>query len=77
MFNGKNPEDLKNSSPHSGYVCVIGCGDSKTNTENIKQYFDSTTNKFLYLNDFYRSINTEPSYSNVYHTENITKEEKK
>lgn len=27
MFNGKNPEDLKNSSPHSGYVCVIGCGD--------------------------------------------------
>lgn len=30
MFNGKNPEDLKNSSPHSGYVCVIGCGNSNS-----------------------------------------------
>lgn len=30
MFKGKNPEDLKNSSPHSGYVCVIGCGNSNS-----------------------------------------------
>jgi hypothetical protein len=73
LFSGKDGNGLisglndpTTNSPHSGYVCVIGCGDHKINPEDKKQYFNPNTNSLLYLDDFYRSINTEPSYSNVY-----------
>ncbi|QKF68528.1 hypothetical protein AVENP_3065 [Arcobacter venerupis] len=77
MFNGKNPEDLKNSSPHSGYVCVIGCGNDGTTPPKDFYYDVTSKDKQILLQDYYKSINTDPSYSNVYHPENITKEEKK
>lgn len=57
--------DPTTNSPHSGYVCVIGCGNDSS-TPSKKYYFNSSTNSILSLDSFYRSIYTEPSYSNVY-----------
>lgn len=55
MFNGKSPDDLANSSPHSGYVCVIGCGDGMV-TPSIKE----TTNN---LNKFYDERNLNKDFA--------------
>ncbi|RWS48202.1 hypothetical protein CKA56_15435 [Arcobacter venerupis] len=62
MFNGKNPEDLKNSSPHSGYVCVIGCGDGML-TPQFGDYVkeDKTTES---LNNFYDERNLNKGFAN-------------
>lgn len=72
LFSGKDGNGLisglndpTTNSPHSGYVCVIGCGNDGT-TPSKKYYFNSSTNSILSLDSFYRSIYTEPSYSNVY-----------
>lgn len=72
LFSGKDGNGLisglndpTTNSPHSGYVCVIGCGNDSS-TPSKKYYFNSSTNSILSLDSFYRSIYTEPSYSNVY-----------
>ncbi|ABV67203.1 hypothetical protein Abu_0943 [Aliarcobacter butzleri RM4018] len=59
MFKGKNPEDLKNSSPHSGYVCVIGCGDSMVTPDT--KYYINLDGKEIKLENFYieRNLNKD------------------
>lgn len=69
--------DPTTNSPHSGYVCVIGCGNDGTTPPKDFYYDVTSKDKQILLQDYYKSINTDPSYSNVYHPENITKEEKK
>ena len=62
MFNGKSPDDLANSSPHSGYVCVIGCGDGMV-TPQFGDYVkkDKTTES---LNIFYDERNLNKDFAN-------------
>lgn len=84
LFSGKDGNGLisllndpTTNSPHSGYVCTIGCGNDGT-TPSKDFYYDITSkDNQKTLQDFYKSINTDPSYSNVYHPENIKTEEKK
>lgn len=61
MFNGKNPEDLKNSSPHSGYVCVIGCGDSMVTPD--KDRFININGESKPLSEFYDERNLNKDFT--------------
>ncbi len=69
LFNGGLEANLDNpdqTSSHSGYKCVIGCGESGITPSDKRYYFDPATNSELTLDSFYRAIHTDPSYSNVY-----------
>lgn len=66
LFSGKDGNGLisglndpTTNSPHSGYVCVIGCGNDRT-TPKFENYYNLSTNKESTLDSFYRSIYTEP-----------------
>lgn len=52
---GISPEDLKNSSPHSGYVCVIGCRDSMVTPD--KDRFINISGESKPLSEFYEERN--------------------
>jgi filamentous hemagglutinin len=72
IFSGKDGEgifsfldDSNSPSPHSGYKCIIGCGEGSA-ILNKMQYYDPNTDSGKNLNDFYLQINTDPSISNVY-----------
>lgn len=62
LFNGslqKNLSDPSNTSPHSGYPCVIGCGDNGVTPNDIKKYFNPTTNQDVSLFQYYETINVD------------------
>ena len=61
-----NLDNPDQTSSHSGYKCVIGCGESGITPSDKRYYFDPATNSELTLDSFYRAIHTDPSYSNVY-----------
>lgn len=69
LFNGGLEANLDNpdkTSSHSGYKCVIGCGDAGVTPKFENYYEPSDSNGELTLDSFYRMIHTDPSYSNVY-----------
>lgn len=53
IASGKSPDDPTKSSPHSGYTCVIGCGD-EMKTPQLEKYFDITGQE-VWLNEFYKT----------------------
>ena len=72
IFSDKDGEGLfgsfrKPNSPssHSGYGCVIGCGEGGI-TPEFGQYIDVNKQEPDYLQNFYLDINTDPTLSNVY-----------
>jgi filamentous hemagglutinin len=72
LFSGKDGNgvvsllnDPNSPSPHSGYGCVIGCGEGGT-TPKFGQYIDANKQEPDYLQNFYLKINTDPTISNVY-----------
>jgi hypothetical protein len=72
IFSGKDGDgifpffsDPDNPSSHSGYGCVIGCGDYAF-TPKFGQYIDINKEESDYLQNFYLKINTDPTISNVY-----------
>jgi hypothetical protein len=58
IANGKDPT---NPSPHSGYTCVIGCGDN-SETPELRKYFDTVGNK-IDLYEFYKSHNLNSDFA--------------
>lgn len=70
LFSGKDGKgilfDGNDPSPHSGYKCVIGCGEGGVTPKDVKKYFDPVSNSEIYLDSFYRTIHTKPELSNVY-----------
>jgi len=70
LFSGKDGDgiiydDPKLPSTHSGYPCVIGCGDEGV-TPAFTEYYNPLTGGNDELQNFYSQINTDPSISNVY-----------
>lgn len=61
MFNGKSPDDLANSSPHSGYVCVIGCGDGMVTPD--KDRFINSSGESKPLSEFYEERNLNKDFA--------------
>jgi filamentous hemagglutinin len=64
LMNGSlqnNQDDPTKTSPHSGYPCVIGCGDGGYTPNDVKFYFDVTTQKDTPLLKYYNDIEVEPS----------------
>ena len=64
LFNGSlqnNLDDPTKTSPHSGYPCVIGCGDNGVTPNEVTNYFDPVINKDTPLFDYYIKIEVEPS----------------
>ncbi len=55
----------ENPSPHSGYECVIGCGEGGITPSDIKFYYEPHTQEEVALTGFYDTINVEPSHSNI------------
>lgn len=60
IANGKDPTK---PSPHSGYTCVIGCGDEMKTPDKTSQYFkiDGTQDD---LNNFYNSHDLKSNFAN-------------
>jgi len=50
-----------NPSPHSGYPCVIGCGDKGYTPSDSSFYYNFEINKDKSLIQYYKTINVEPS----------------
>lgn len=63
IANGKDPT---NPSPHSGYTCVIGCGD-EMKTPVIGEYIGTDGNLNL-LNNFYNSHGLNSDLANFNHS---------
>lgn len=63
IASGKSPDDPTKSSPHSGYTCVIGCGDEMKTPDKTSQYFkiDGTQDD---LNNFYNSHDLKSNFAN-------------
>lgn len=61
MFNGKSPDDLANSSPHSGYVCVIGCGDGMVTPDRDR--FINISGESKPLSEFYEERNLNKDFA--------------
>jgi len=64
IMNGSLQNNLdkpKNTSPHSGYPCVIGCGDNGATPNDIKFYFDVATQNDKPLSEYYKKIDVDPS----------------
>jgi len=56
-----NTTDPSKTSPHSGYPCVIGCGDGGVTPGDIKKYFNPQTNKDISLFNYYDTIHVDSS----------------
>lgn len=52
------------TSPHSGYGCVIGCGENGT-AGAVEEIYAPETNSFRPLTEFYKEINVDSSKSNI------------
>lgn len=61
IFNGKSPDDLANSSPHSGYVCVIGCGDGVVTPDRDR--FINISGESKPLSEFYEERNLNKDFA--------------
>jgi filamentous hemagglutinin len=61
-----NLDDPSKTSPHSGYPCVIGCGDNGFTPANGTYYDITNQNNQVPLQDFYIKLHLEPSQSNIY-----------
>ena len=58
IANGKGG---KNPSPHSGYGCVIGCGNERVIPRRIREYYDPITKTTEPLSQYYNHINVDAS----------------
>jgi len=64
LMNGSlknNQAHPKTTSPHAGLPCVIGCGDNGVTPNDVKFYFDVTTQKSKPLFDYYKTIRVDSS----------------
>jgi len=82
LFSGKDGEGIfgflnnpNNPSPHSGYGCVIGCGDGGV-TPKFGQYIGVDKQDPDFLQNFYLKINADPTISNVYNPAILSGEKK-
>jgi hypothetical protein len=57
----ENKDKPKNTSAHSGYKCIIGCGDNGYTPTRIDYYFNPKTNKDIPLQNYYDAIHVESS----------------
>jgi filamentous hemagglutinin len=56
-----NLDDPSKTSPHSGYPCVIGCGDNGVTPNDVFKYYDPNTQENIPLFKYYDDIKVEPS----------------
>ena len=56
-----NKENPSKTSPHSGYPCVIGCGDNGYTPSDIFKYYDPNTQENIPLRDYYNLIHVDTS----------------
>ena len=56
-----NKTDPSKTSPHSGYPCVIGCGDGEVTPNKITNYFDRNINQDVSLFNYYDTIHVDSS----------------
>jgi filamentous hemagglutinin len=56
-----NKENPSKTSPHSGYPCVIGCGDNGYTPSDIFKYYDPNTQENIPLQDYYNLIHVDSS----------------
>ncbi|WP_373005284.1 hypothetical protein [Sulfurimonas sp.] len=62
LMNGSlqnNQTNPTKTSPHSGYPCVIGCGDNGITSNEIFKYYDPKTQENTPLFDYYKTINVD------------------
>ncbi len=60
IANGGVESTPENPSPHSGYPCVIGCGDDRV-TPAIENYYDPSSDE-RDRGEFYDGINAHPEF---------------
>jgi len=59
-------KDGENASPHSGYPCLIGCGDDRITIPNIEEYFSPNSPEGTrLLQDFHNEHGFAEGLSNV------------
>ena len=56
-----NQENPSKSSSHSGYPCVIGCGDNGVTPNKVTNYFDPTIQQDTPLFQYYNEIHVDAS----------------
>jgi filamentous hemagglutinin len=56
-----NLDDPSKTSPHSGYPCVIGCGDNGVTPNDVFEYYDPNTQENIPLFKYYDDIKVKPS----------------
>ncbi|MFA5461978.1 MAG: hemagglutinin repeat-containing protein, partial [Sulfurimonas sp.] len=64
LMNGSlqnNQNDPTKTSPHSGYPCVIGCGDNGATPKEVFKYYEQNAQENIPLFDYYIKIEVEPS----------------
>ena len=64
-------KDGESASPHSGYPCLIGCGDDRTTVPTIEEYFSPNSLEGTErLQDYHNAHGFAEGLSNVeYHTQ--------